>query len=58
MPKKPNKASPSKGAKKASARRPARGSGGANPEELLTYYRGMLEIRRFEEKAGQMYGLV
>ncbi len=53
---KPSKASPSKGAKKASARRAAPASG-ASPEDLLTYYRGMLEIRRFEEKAGQMYGM-
>ena len=27
------------------------------PEELLGYYRDMLLIRRFEEKAGQMYGM-
>ncbi len=26
-------------------------------EELLTFYREMLKIRRFEEKAGQMYGM-
>ena len=26
-------------------------------EELLTHYRDMLMIRRFEEKAGQMYGM-
>ena len=26
-------------------------------EELLTYYRDMLMIRRFEEKAGQLYGM-
>ena len=26
-------------------------------EELLTYYKDMLLIRRFEEKAGQMYGM-
>ena len=26
-------------------------------EELLKYYRDMLLIRRFEEKAGQMYGM-
>ena len=26
-------------------------------EELLTYYQDMLLIRRFEEKAGQMYGM-
>jgi pyruvate dehydrogenase E1 component alpha subunit len=29
----------------------------ASPEELLKYYRDMLLIRRFEEKAGQMYGM-
>ncbi len=29
----------------------------ASPEELLQYYREMLLIRRFEEKAGQMYGM-
>ncbi|GAB5446660.1 pyruvate dehydrogenase (acetyl-transferring) E1 component subunit alpha [Gymnodinialimonas sp.] len=34
-------------------------SGGANvsAEELKTYYREMLLIRRFEEKAGQLYGM-
>ena len=26
-------------------------------EELKTYYRDMLLIRRFEEKAGQLYGM-
>ena len=26
-------------------------------EELLSFYRDMLQIRRFEEKAGQMYGM-
>ncbi|MCH8189355.1 MAG: pyruvate dehydrogenase (acetyl-transferring) E1 component subunit alpha, partial [Proteobacteria bacterium] len=30
---------------------------GATPEELLEYFRAMLLIRRFEEKAGQMYGM-
>ncbi|HYC04819.1 MAG TPA: pyruvate dehydrogenase (acetyl-transferring) E1 component subunit alpha [Azospirillaceae bacterium] len=29
----------------------------ASPQELLHYYREMLLIRRFEEKAGQMYGM-
>lgn len=29
----------------------------ASKEELLEYYRQMLLIRRFEEKAGQLYGL-
>src|SRR5499433_4197747 len=27
------------------------------PGELLRYYRDMLLIRRFEERAGQMYGM-
>jgi len=30
---------------------------GVPPKELLEYYRGMLLIRRFEERAGQMYGM-
>ncbi|MBL26576.1 MAG: pyruvate dehydrogenase (acetyl-transferring) E1 component subunit alpha [Rhodospirillaceae bacterium] len=29
----------------------------ASAEELLTYYRQMLLVRRFEERAGQMYGM-
>ena len=29
----------------------------ASKEELLTFYRDMLLIRRFEEKAGQLYGM-
>jgi pyruvate dehydrogenase E1 component alpha subunit len=29
----------------------------SSPEELLRYYREMLVIRRFEEKAGQLYGM-
>ncbi|MCX7676765.1 MAG: thiamine pyrophosphate-dependent enzyme, partial [Alteraurantiacibacter sp.] len=29
----------------------------ATADELLTFYRKMLLIRRFEEKAGQLYGL-
>src|SRR5437667_11857893 len=28
-----------------------------SPKELLRYYRDMLLIRRFEERAGQMYGM-
>ena len=38
---------------KAAAPAPAQ----VDVEELLTYYREMLLIRRFEEKAGQMYGM-
>ena len=30
---------------------------GVPPQKLLAYYRGMLLIRRFEERAGQMYGM-
>src|SRR5438093_6363017 len=30
---------------------------GVSPKELLQYYRNMLLIRRFEERAGQMYGM-
>lgn len=29
----------------------------ANSKDLLSYYKSMLEIRRFEEKAGQLYGM-
>lgn len=29
----------------------------ASNEELITYYKDMLMMRRFEEKAGQMYGM-
>jgi len=28
-----------------------------SPDELLAYYRDMLLVRRFEEKAGQLYGM-
>ncbi|MEJ0061112.1 MAG: pyruvate dehydrogenase (acetyl-transferring) E1 component subunit alpha [Terricaulis sp.] len=41
------------------ARKPANGSAPAEAtnEELLAYYRDMLLIRRFEERAGQLYGM-
>ncbi|MCA8907199.1 MAG: pyruvate dehydrogenase (acetyl-transferring) E1 component subunit alpha, partial [Rhodospirillaceae bacterium] len=29
----------------------------ASTDDLLKYYRDMLLIRRFEEKAGQLYGM-
>ena len=29
----------------------------AGKDELLKYYRDMLMMRRFEEKAGQLYGM-
>ena len=51
-------------AKKAATKKTAGKRGQGAPavsaygaEELLEYYRGMLLIRRFEEKAGQMYGM-
>jgi pyruvate dehydrogenase E1 component alpha subunit len=38
---------------------PAEGApaGGPGPEALIDYYRSMLLIRRFEERAGQLYGM-
>ena len=38
------------------APKPAKASGAAK-DELLSYYRTMLLIRRFEERAGQLYGM-
>ena len=38
-------------------RKGPRGKPAVSPEELLGYYRVMLLIRRFEEKAGQLYGM-
>ena len=35
----------------------ARGKAAATKDELLEYYREMLLIRRFEERAGQLYGM-
>ena len=68
---KPASKQPPKGrkgaAKKAAAAKPARktasrksaGKKGKTPsaDDLLHYYRQMLLIRRFEEKAGQLYGM-
>ena len=68
---KPASKKPPKGrkgaAKKAAAAKPARktasrksaGKKGKTPgaDDLLHYYRQMLLIRRFEEKAGQLYGM-
>ena len=40
------------------AKKPAKTSSPkTNKDELLDYYRSMLLIRRFEEKAGQLYGM-
>ncbi len=41
----------------AVAKRKTRSDERSDPAELLRYYRDMLLIRRFEEKAGQMYGM-
>lgn len=51
------------GTTKSSAAKPGASSKSAAPkpkqsvDELLAYYRSMLLIRRFEEKAGQLYGM-
>jgi len=37
--------------------RPGKSKPAGNGKELLEYYREMLMIRRFEEKAGQLYGM-
>ena len=44
----------------ASAAKPKTAKAGDNsvsPDELKSYYRTMLLIRRFEERAGQLYGM-
>ncbi|MBM3540391.1 MAG: pyruvate dehydrogenase (acetyl-transferring) E1 component subunit alpha [Alphaproteobacteria bacterium] len=41
----------------AIAKRKSKADERLDPAELLKYYRDMLLIRRFEEKAGQMYGM-
>ncbi len=43
--------------RKAGVAPPGKQKPKAAPEELLKYYRDMLLIRRFEEKAGQLYGM-
>ena len=52
---KPADAKPAPARRKPGVNRPAKAA--ATPDELLKYYRDMLLIRRFEEKAGQMYGM-
>jgi len=42
--------------KPSTATAPAKGADGGK-DELLSYYRDMLLIRRFEERAGQLYGM-
>jgi pyruvate dehydrogenase E1 component alpha subunit len=41
----------------AASRKAAPRAGGADRDELLRLYRSMLLIRRFEERAGQLYGM-
>src|SRR5512137_1804963 len=36
---------------------PGPGDNSVSPEQLKTYYRDMVLIRRFEERAGQLYGM-
>ncbi|MBT4463124.1 MAG: pyruvate dehydrogenase (acetyl-transferring) E1 component subunit alpha, partial [Rhodospirillaceae bacterium] len=56
MPKATKRKSPPKKARtKPGRKKPAKLA--ASSEELLEYYRQMLMIRRFEEKAGQLYGM-
>ena len=43
--------------KSTSARTSRNGALKEKPEQLFSYYRDMLLIRRFEEKAGQLYGM-
>ena len=51
-------ARPAKSAvKKPSRKRATKTPQATSPEKLIQYYREMLLIRRFEEKAGQLYGM-
>jgi pyruvate dehydrogenase E1 component alpha subunit len=42
---------------KATQAKAAKSGSESTPQEILTHYRDMLLIRRFEEKAGQLYGM-
>lgn len=58
MAKKPaDKAGKAASAKSGSASKSAPKGANVSRDELLGYYREMLLIRRFEEKAGQLYGM-
>lgn len=50
------KSAASKSTKRATKAKPAAKSN-VSADQLLSYYRDMLMIRRFEEKAGQLYGM-
>jgi pyruvate dehydrogenase E1 component alpha subunit len=41
----------------AKSKSPQSGDNSVSPEQLKAYYRDMLLIRRFEERAGQLYGM-
>ncbi|MCQ4160283.1 pyruvate dehydrogenase (acetyl-transferring) E1 component subunit alpha [Roseomonas sp. GC11] len=43
--------------RRGKAKTPPTNSGGLSQEQMLQAYRDMLLIRRFEEKAGQLYGM-
>ena len=59
----PKKSATGQSAAQAAGEKPAKAVNGgqappdADPGELLAYYREMLLIRRFEERAGQLYGM-
>ncbi|MDA1090927.1 MAG: pyruvate dehydrogenase (acetyl-transferring) E1 component subunit alpha [Proteobacteria bacterium] len=57
MAKPPNNAKSAPKHKKGAAKKNKSTSSGVNAEDLLRFYRQMLLIRRFEEKAGQLYGM-
>ena len=42
---------------KSPAKPPSPGDNSVSPDQLKSYYRDMLLIRRFEERAGQLYGM-
>ncbi len=50
-------ANASKASQKKSRPSRAKSSSKLDVEQLLNFYREMLLIRRFEERAGQMYGM-
>lgn len=50
-----SKSAPRKSASKSTSKTSTASK--VSPEEMLRLYRMMLEIRRFEEKAGQLYGM-
>ncbi|MCA0301106.1 MAG: pyruvate dehydrogenase (acetyl-transferring) E1 component subunit alpha [Proteobacteria bacterium] len=51
------KGEPSGSKPTASTRPPGSGDNSVSPDQLKAFYRDMLLIRRFEERAGQLYGM-